>query len=66
MSKEDKLEQHDDVVGDFMKKWMELIQSKEAQAIGLAGGKQNTFHKSEERKVRKKAKALVESMSGKF
>ena len=30
MSNEDKLEQHDDAVGDFMKQWMELIQSKEA------------------------------------
>jgi hypothetical protein len=62
MSKEDKFEQHDDVVGDSIKKWVELIQSKEAEAIGLADGKQNTFHNSEERKMRKNAKALIESM----
>jgi hypothetical protein len=37
MTKEDKLEQHEDAMGDFMKQWMELIHSKEAQEIGLAG-----------------------------
>ena len=45
---------------------MDLILSKEAQAIGLVDGKQNTFHKSEERKVRKQAKTLIGSMSDKF
>jgi hypothetical protein len=66
MNNEDKLEQHEDVVGDFMKQWMELMKSKEAHAIGLVDGKQNTYQKREERKVRKHAKALIESMSGKF
>ena len=66
MSEEEKLEQHEDAVGDFMKQWMELIHSKEAQEIGLAGEKQNSLQIFQERKVRKQAKALIESMSGKF
>ena len=66
MTKEDKLEQHEDAVGDFMKQWMELIQSKEAQDTGIAGEKQNAFQKFQEGKVRKQAKALIESMSSKF
>jgi hypothetical protein len=49
-----------------MKQWMELIHSKEAQEIGLAGEKQNAYQICQERKVRKHAKALIESMSGKF
>ena len=66
MSKEDKLEQHEDAVDDFMKQWMELIHSKEAQEIGLAGEKQNSLQIFQKRKVRKQAKAFIESMSGKF
>ena len=42
-SLEDKLEQHEDAVGDFMKQWMELIHSKEAQEIGLAGENRMRF-----------------------
>ena len=53
MTKEDKLEQHEDAVGDCMKQWMELIQSKEAQDTGIAGEKQNAFQKFQEGKVRK-------------
>ena len=66
MTKEDKLEQHEDAVDDFMKQWMELIQSKAAQDTGIAGEKQNALQRFQEGKVRKQAKALIESMSSKF